>query len=223
MHIAEFAQTELGADPATLSTLAAFKTRSGSLNTLLLSLHSHSLSLVTTLVVLYGAALDLSTLEIAYSVKRSISLDQADITEFLLNYFGGNQNSYHQKTHQINSSVACALDRHALLLLDEAVARSNLLIVCQLLEMFESIESKGLVNVLKYVNLRQMAMHAKWPLVDRVFRLVFDKFRLDLAYKLPNNKSLFALCFEFDNPPIYKLAIFSYYLKLNLKFNFNRK
>lgn len=195
-HIAEYTAYELNAADS-LITLGTFKTHSGSLNTLILSLHSHSLPLVSTLVVTYGAALELSPFELAQCVKRSIALDQTDITEFLLAHFG-----------------RCGLvdNKHAVLLLDEAVARSNLHIVCDLLNMFECIESKGLVNVLKYVNLRLAVMHSKWMLVDRVFRLVFDKFKLDLAQKLPNNKTLFALCFEFDNQPIYRFELINHFV-----------
>lgn len=189
MYIAKFVETELTSDERVLNSLGAFKTRSGSLSTLLLSLHSHSLELIITLVDYFGAALELSALEIAHCVKRSISLDQTDITEFLLKHF----------------AYQHALEQHAVLLLDEAVAHSNLHIVCQILEMFEFIETKALVNVLKYVNLRLNIMQTKCTLVDRVFKLVFDKFKVDLADKLPNKKSLFALCFEFDNQSIYRL------------------
>ena len=146
---------------------------------------------MATLVDSYGAAQDLSAIEVAQCMKRSISLDQTEITDYLLRKFG--------------ETGRGALEGHAVLLLDEAVARCNLHIVCELLSMFERIEAKALVNVLKYVNLRLGAMQAKWALVDKVFRLVFGKFKLDLADKLPNHKSLFALCFEFDNKPIYRL------------------
>lgn len=159
-------------------------------------MHSQSLPLISTLIVTWGAALDLTALELAQCVKHSIVLNNIEITEFLLHF--------PQVSRQLNNT-------HALLLLGEAVACSDLRMVGELLSMFDSIDPKGLVNVLKYINLRLNIIHPKWMLVERVFKLIFDKFKLDLSEKLPNNQSLFALCFEFDNQPIYRYSLIKDY------------
>jgi hypothetical protein len=103
-------------------------------------------------------------------------------------------------TELVVHEFGVCIEEFAECLLDEAISRSNMRAVRLLLVKFTKVSEKSLVNILKYVNLRQAVMLAKWTIdvVDHVFRLVFDKFKLDLAFRLPNNKSLFSLCFEFE-------------------------
>ncbi|CAF1014919.1 unnamed protein product [Brachionus calyciflorus] len=166
-------------------------------NTLLFSIHSHSLDIVKLMVEDYGTQLDMSVF------KYAIIENQPEILDYLIK--------------KLKSSLKLDLIEF---LLDVAVKESKIECIKVLLEYsikFKcEINQEKLMNCCEYLSLSLDSNILKNDLKYDLYQILFGIFKLDLSGRTRfGNETLFSVCFEFTEPKFYKL--FFYYLNENKK------
>lgn len=176
----------------------SFQTETTSLgdfpNTLMFSIHSHSIEIVKLVLEALGAKLDASVIK--YAIIESQSL----ILKFLLE----------------KSQIKIELIE---LLIDICVQECKLECLKILLEhsiSFDYLFDKSkLVNICKYISLKSLKLsEAKQDLKLDIFKLVFESFKLDITWRIQNflnSESLFSICFEFTDERVFKYLLNTLY------------